>query len=72
MELFYDAGQDGPWLKYPESTGHPLVHVGKQAALQPWERGDARALIAELLKLDLSHELKSELQELDTRLGSQI
>ena len=69
-DLFYDAAEVPSWLKYPESTGRLLVHLGKQATPQPWERGDLRALISELLELDLPRGLRNELQELSTRLGS--
>ena len=68
-DLFYDAAEVASWLKYPESTGRLLVHLGKQATPQPWERGDLRALISELLELDLPRGLRNELQELSTRLG---
>ena len=70
VELFYEAAEGGPWLEYPDSTGRLLVHLGKLATPQPWERGDLRALVGELLGLSLPYGLKGELEELRTRLGS--
>ena len=70
VELFYDAAQDGPWLQYPESTGRLLVYLGGLATPQPWERGDLRTLVAELLGLNLPDGLKGELEELRAKLGS--
>ena len=69
-ELFDDDGQDGIWLEYPEMAGRLLVHLGRQAMPEPWQREDVQALIMRLLERDLPRELNGELQQLHTRLGA--
>jgi len=67
-ELFDDGEEVGLWLECPESTGRLLVHLGRQATPRPWQRDDIRALIGELLEVDLPGKLRDELQELRARL----